>query len=395
MLASYSTLILLLVAWASHEETLIAGKTLHEWQTTISKIDLQAPESRRYVPGLMALMDDPQVPWITRRQAALTLGRLGPLARDAIPAVMAHLNEVHLEDPETSPQRWALSALALFGREAPEAAPRLARMLADEKNSIVTRLGCLEALSQIGPASQVAIPALWQELERHLSQAAEPADHDLAVGAAEALGMVGPDAAVAVPVLIRAAQASSNDLRREAIRAMGRIGPAAQDAQSYLCDAMVFEESPLLRDVAMTALQQTGPTAWPLVEPLLSTDEVEARERAVTVVATWKSQAELIIPKIKPLVDDENPHVRLAVARSLYALSRRHEMIWSMMIELLDDPDRHIRRGASRLMQEISTSSEITEVELQQLLSDPRPKVRSEGIRLQRLLKSSATNPGK
>lgn len=363
-----------------------APSSLAEWRDVMSRIDLADPASKRFVPDLIALMDDADVPWTTRRQAALTLGRLGPLARDAVPRVASHLDDVSPDDPETSPQRWALSALALFGREAHAVAPKLVRMLADPSQPLVTRLGCLEALSQIGPAAPQAIPALWKELERHVSGAAPDDEFELAIGAAEALGMVGPDAAPAVPVLIRAGQSDSEHLRREALRALGRIGPSARDAQPLLCDALLADESAIVRDVATVSLGQTGPTAWPLVQPLLAAEEVDVRERAVAVVGGWKTFADAVLPAIEPLLSDSAPAVRLAAARSWRSLSGRSERIWPLLVDLLNDPDRDVRRGASRELQAIVQAEPMSESRLKPMFDDPRPEVRREAARLRRLL---------
>lgn len=239
--------------------------------------------------------------------------------------MLHHLDEVDADDPEISPQRWALSSLALFGREAHGATPRLVRMLTEDSQSMVTRLGCLEALSQIGSAHPAAVPAIWSVLERYLTAATPTADHDLALGAAEALGMVGSAAAASVPVLMRAVQDPSEDLRREAIRALGRIGSAAQDAQTVLCDAMLTDESPLVR-CRHQITRSTGPTAWPLIKPLLEVDDGEAQP-AVQALSGWKSDAPKILPVLEPLLNDTQARIRLSTASSWYALTSRHDRI--------------------------------------------------------------------
>jgi HEAT repeat protein len=383
-MAAIGCLLLIAGLCAETADAIYAGRSVNEWRMLMGRIDLRDPSSHRFVPGLIELIDDPTAPWITRRQAALTLGRLGPLAREAIPHVMAHLDEVG-DDPETSPQRWALSSLALFGREAKAAAPKLAEMLANQRNSTVTRLGCLEALSQIGSAAPQSIRAIRQELERNLDQAVDEADEPLAIGAAEALGIVGPDAASAVPALMRAAQSDSAHLRREAIRALGRIAERAKDAQVLLLDAMLAEESALMRDAAMMALGQTGPSAWLLVSQLFASEVAEARERAATIAGGWKSEAAQIAPALVVLLSDHSPRVRLAAARSWRALTGRHERTWPVLVPLLADTDRDIRRGAAAELQAIVRSGSATSGEIDAVVEDPRPQVRFIGRRLQRI----------
>jgi HEAT repeat protein len=362
------------------EERSIAGRPLTAWRELMSRIELRDPDSRRFVPGLIAVMDDDAVPWMTRRQAALTLGRLGALARDAVPAVAKHLGETCADDPEISPQRWALSALALFGREAKDVTPQLIELLRDERTSHITRLGCLEALSQIGPAAPDAIAALWKQLESSLN-----ADEELAVASAQALGMIGPAAAAATPVLMRAAQAADDDLRHEAAQALGRIGVSAQDAQPLLCDLMIGDDSELVRDAAMTALGQTGPTGWPLVEPLLAVENAEIRERAVTVVGHWRVAAKTILPALEPLLADPEPRVRLAAAKSWRSLTGQHQRVWPLLIELLTDADRPVRRGASLELQACVKTGQVSDADIETLRTDRRSAIRTEGVRLNRL----------
>jgi HEAT repeat protein len=373
-------LVLIVALEPAAEERSIAGRPLTAWRELMGRIELRDPDSRRFVPGLIAVMDDDVVPWMTRRQAALTLGRLGPLARDAVPAVAKHLSETCDADPEVSPQRWALSSLALFSREAKDVTPQLIDLLRDEQSSHITRLGCLEALSQIGPAAPDAIAALWKQLESSLN-----GDEELAVASAEALGMVGPAAAAAAPALMRAAQADDEDLRSAAAQALGRIGVPAKDAQPLLCDLMIGDDSELVRDAAMTALGQTGPTGWSLTEPLLTVEQAEIRERAVTVVAQWRVAAKAILPALEPLLNDPEPRVKLAAAKSWRSLTGQHQRVWPILIELLTDDDRHIRRGASKELQAIVSSGAASDADIRRLEVDPRQPVRTEAIRLRRL----------
>lgn len=365
----------------------VARRSIDEWHEIISRLELRDPASRQFVPGLIDLMNDKNAPWISRRQAALTLGRMGPLAREAIPSLARRLEDVDgiAADPESSTQRWALAALALYGREARDVASQLIDLLQDEQSPVITRLGCLEALSQIGSAAPDGIAAIWRELERGLSPAASPDDQRSALGAAEALGMVGPDAATAVPILLRAAQAEVPEFRREAIRSLGRIGPSARDAQETLINALVSDDEPLIRDLAATSLGQIGPSGWPLVQLLLSADDPEVRARAATAVAEWKTIRESILLALEPLLGDGEATVQLTACRSWRRLTGRHDRVWPILVELLAHAERSIRRDASRELQAITQSDDVTDGELALLLESSFEFVRREGRRLQRL----------
>ena len=162
------------------------------------------------------------------------------------------------------------------------------------------------------------------------------------------------------------------------------MGPSARDAQTLLFDAMLDDESVVVRDVATTALGQTGPSAWPMVRQLFAADDAEVRERAATAVSGWKADAERISPELEPLFADDAPRVRLAAAQ-LAALTGRHDKVWPVLIELLADDDRHVRRGASLELQAVVRTGSAGSREIDRLLEDPRPGVQSEGRRLERL----------
>lgn len=361
-------------------DPLYDGRSLMEWRDLMNRIELRDPDSRRFVAGLTQIMDDASVSWITRRQAALTLGRLGPLASEAVPHVIAHLEDVAGDDPETTPRRWALSSLALFGRQASAAAPRLRQLLNDDESSAITRLGCLEALSQIGSAAPSAIPAIIQTL----NDDAQPPE--VVTGAVTALGMIGADAAVSVPFLMRVAQSEHEDYRREAARSLGRIGVLAQVAQPLLCDLLLDDDSVQVREAAMVSLGQTGPQAWEYIEALLEAEESEIRQRAATIVANWHSLSDQIVPALKPLLSDEEPRVRLAAAQSDRALTGRSDHAWPVLVELLCAADRDVSREASKELQAIVQAQQVDAAMIAPLRHDPRTEVRREGERLHRMI---------
>lgn len=362
-------------------------RSIAEWTEIISRLEPRDPASREYVPGLIDLMNDPGTPWVVRRQAALTLGRMGPLAREAIPSLVQQLDDAHdpTADPELGTKRWALAALGLFGREARAVAPRLIELLQDEHSSLITRLGCLEALSQIGSAAPDGIAAIWRELDRGLLPDASPDDRQSALGAAEALGAIGPDAAAAVPILLHAVESEEPAFRQESIRSLGRIGPRARDAGDTLAVVLISDPEPSIRNLAAASLGQLGPDNWPLVEPLLLDDEAETRARSAGVVAEWKTLQADILPVLEPLLEDSEASVRVAACRSWRRLTGRHDRVWPILIELLTDTDRSIRRDSSRELQSIAQESDVTDAELARLLESPDQFVRREGAKLQRM----------
>ncbi len=214
-----------------------------------------------------------------RAEAAWALGRLGPPARPAVPALLRGL-----ADAEESVRLDAAVALGRIGSS--EARAPLFAALADPRQgvrwraaealdligldpghdlaSLVTALGNRDlyvrafaawSLGQMGPAAgEAAGPLAALALEAdpgvrgvvatalgHIGSAEPKAVAALGHGlrdaaweerwrAARALGLIGPGAVPAVPDLIAGLADPSDRVRREAARALGRIGPGAEAA---------------------------------------------------------------------------------------------------------------------------------------------------------------------
>ena len=99
------------------------GLTLDQWQRQLGQLDPADPHSARVVPALIAIIQDDDLAADVRRPFAVTLGRIGLPARDAIPVLIAQIeNRKRISKPTYV---WAARALGLFGLHAKEAAPAL------------------------------------------------------------------------------------------------------------------------------------------------------------------------------------------------------------------------------------------------------------------------------
>ncbi|OYW12622.1 MAG: hypothetical protein B7Z55_18140, partial [Planctomycetales bacterium 12-60-4] len=140
-------------------DLVVAGDTLRVWRERMSVLVLNDPANTRYVPGLIQIVQRADVPWFTRRQAALTLGRMGPHADTAVPVMIEMLRADNpLPDQET--QLWLIKALGLYGPIARDAAPVLIATYRGPEITDLLRLSIIDSLSQIGPAHAAAIPFL-------------------------------------------------------------------------------------------------------------------------------------------------------------------------------------------------------------------------------------------
>lgn len=193
------------------------------------------------LPGL--LRDLRQGDDADRIRAAKDLGRLGWLARDALPTLV----EV-LDDPNPRVREAVAQAIGQMG---PDALPSLAVMLRHPDKYV--RRHAVWALGKLGPLARPLLPNLCQSLK-------DP-DPRTATGAAQTLGQMGADAADAVPALAEAMRGTNIVLCRLAAKALSQIGlPALATLMAHL-----RHSDPFVRGEAALAIGWMGPVARPAV----------------------------------------------------------------------------------------------------------------------------------
>ena len=182
-----------------------------------------------------------------RIRAAKTLGRLGWLARDALPA----LSRV-LEDDDAKAREAAAYAVGQIG---PDALPILSAML-DHHDKYVRR-NAVRAMGKLGPLARPALSDLCRTLK--------DTDPRTASGAAQALGNMGREAGEAVPHLAEAMRGANIVLCRMAAKALSEIGSPA------LATLIVHlqHSDPFVRGESALALGWMGPAAKSAVPFLL------------------------------------------------------------------------------------------------------------------------------
>ena len=133
--------------------------------------------------------------------------------RDRMQRVQRHL--LYLAAPDASDRQHSAEALGRIGPAAAEAVPALATTLGSAKEEDV-RCAAAEALGRIGPAAAVAMSALLAALR-------DP-EKKVRRGAAEAFGRIGPAATEAVPALAANLHEPGEHVRWSAATALGGSG---------------------------------------------------------------------------------------------------------------------------------------------------------------------------
>lgn len=346
-----------LTAAGQSSELVVGGATVDEWRRRMSALPLDDRASAAYVPGLIAVVQEARVPWFTRRQAALTLGRLGPIAPSGVPVLTDLSSEVGA-DPATGPQLWAIKGLSLYGPVAQEAVPSLISTFTREGTSPLARLSIVECLSQVGVASEASVPFLARLVQRdpRVMGTSPPEEMDaLQRAAVEALGVIGSPAASAVPLLVRVLESPDENLRREAVASLGKMGAAAQVAALALAERLVLDDVPAVQDAAATSLAALGPGASRVVLPQLESEDPTVRERVLTICASWGDAARPWRTAIRACWDDGDPRVRLAALETSWKIERDGPAVAARVIDEFTNEDRQVQRRAYRLFVALGT----------------------------------------
>lgn len=255
--------------------------------------DLSLPLERRRAVLIWAL-GSPY--WADRKYAVMALEKLGPEAREAIPALIRTLED------ETPDVRWR--TVRALGDIGPEAVPALALALGD-KDLRIRRYAIWE-LGKIGPdAVPILTGLLWDEnpeIRRH---------------AVWALGDIGREG---VPSLIYALKDEDPDVRWAAAWTLGEIGPKAEEAVPALIQAL-RDDDPDVRRTSAWALGAIGARREGVVPALIQTLEGDkdpgARELAAWALGTLRPEVGEVVPALIRALRDDHPEVRWVVASAL------------------------------------------------------------------------------
>lgn len=216
----------------------------------------------------MTTADDPLPTLVTntrhkspavRLGAVRALGKLGWLAKDALPALTAALDDGDAKVREAAAQA--------VGQLGPDAVPALAGMLTHPDKYV--RRNAVWGLGKLGPLAKAVL--------RDLCAALQDQDPRTASGAAQALGSMGADGADAVPALAEAMRGTNIVLCRLAAKALSQIGrPALPTLITHL-----RHHDPFVRGEAAVALGWMGAAAAPAVMHLVEVMRARAGARPV------------------------------------------------------------------------------------------------------------------
>lgn len=192
--------------------------------------------------------DDPLV----KIEAARKLGKIGPVAVKAVPALIEVLSNY---DNGPNVRRAAAEALGKIGPAAVKAVPALIKGLGSSEKII--KFAATVALGKIGPAANDALLKTLNDGECNTKQ-----------NVAIALGEIGWADTRTIAALIKASADREWIVRDEAIIALGKLGRLAAPAVPALIRALA-DRKWIVRKKAAIALGKIGPAAAPAIPALI------------------------------------------------------------------------------------------------------------------------------
>jgi HEAT repeat protein len=270
------------------------------------------------LPQLLKALEDP---YGAREHAARALALAG---RTAVPGLVKAL--------ESGPPHARDSAIQALGRIGPDAAEAMPAMLdalkrefqeAEQKASAIENAGIRESVRGHQVRDSQAIVALGRMGEAGVGAVVEilrSDDPQYQRWGLEITGRLGPAARPALAELVRILKTSPDPSQRaRAAGAIGSIGPSADEAVGALAQAMRAPEEVAARHCAL-ALAKVGGRALPSLAEGLKDASPQTRRVAALGLRTMGPDARQALAALRAAANDADPAVRDEVAQAIKAV---------------------------------------------------------------------------
>jgi HEAT repeat protein len=333
-------------------------------------------------------------------RAAEAIGKLGPKAKEAIPALVTRLES----DDSVEVQVAVEDALREIG---PDAVPALLRALGHSNGA--TRLTILDALFIMGPKAEAAVPALVpllkdedretlreaiHVLSRTRAKAALPPLMDLVRHAPDdhvrrwvisSFANFGHRAADAVPLLIEVLREGALNHRGTYYQTAGVLGIIGRPAVPGLVKLLKDRDSPEpVRQECLYALSQMvlchGPreaaAAAPALVDTLGDPSPNVRLDAILLLGQLREGAKAAVPALTRFLKHDTPAERIRAAESILEIEPNHRLAIAALAQDLKHADAAVRERAAYNLYKAGPRGAAAVPALVRALGDPAPEVR-------------------
>ena len=256
---------------------------------------------------------------VERRAAARALGRLGPRAEPAIPALIEAMKLSSFASDESN----------ALGQIGPAAIPALLEAMEGEEDTV--RAQCAHALGVIGPKAESTIPVLLKLLKDRSQYVRREA--------AIALGKIAPSNQNVARALSRLLESSEKPVRTTAARTLASMRPAGRQAVPSLIEALAFNSvgsNSKFPPEEVKALVKIGPPAIPALTEGLQHDKARVRAQCAWALELLGSQAKSATPKLIVLLNDGSSVVCERAILALGAIAPADKEAMRALVQVWD-----------------------------------------------------------
>lgn len=295
--------------------------------------------------------------------AASALGKMGKLAKPAIPALL-----VALQDPDPSVRFQASASLKEIGPGADAVAPLAIALRTGDADS---RAMVAEVLGQMGPDASAAVPDLTGAL-------GDPSER-VRRAAGSALRRIGTETLSLVPSLARQLRDEDPEIRLRAVSAVATIGPmVSQGLMPELINALE-DPDPRIRSGAIEAVREIARAteeALPALARRVKDEDRVVRVSAASALgeACWKTRS--VVPALAEAAKDPEPSVRWTAIYGLENCGAGAAPVVPVLIEALKDKEKDHQQAVLRVLGRIGPEARLATVPLIGLLQDDDEEVR-------------------
>ncbi|HNU50213.1 MAG TPA: M56 family metallopeptidase [Verrucomicrobiota bacterium] len=409
-----------LMAELGDSTTLPGGTPSGREHKAFTVLGMIQPPPVAAVPLLIRIMKDRGMQF--GESAARTLFHMGPVARDALPALIEALR---------SGNRYAPRALSIIAPDSEEAVQVMLEMLRDPdqpssfRRVICIALGSCKALQneieqalieahqstwlddkdgiaillgRLGPQSRegkAIVRASWEERARKREEAESattPTVEELIQQVRNTMGTEetspiavlesrGKAASKAVPVLIECLRQDKGTIRVAiAAQALGSIGPAAKDAVPALIEAIDddFVHVPVIVARALSKIGEGAASAAPALQGMLRNDDPS--ERLAAAQALWAIDRGRMpteaVSVLKELLETGDPNDRIKATTVLCQMSGTlGDRAKAYLNDRLDNGSNDERSNILLSLGQIGAGAQFAVPRLKKLRDDPNVDV--------------------
>ena len=282
------------------------------------------PAAKAAIPDIVRIVEEDHP--LLARPAALSLAQLG---KD----VVAPASKL-LDHPNPRIRRNAVLTLGKLGGLAETAYPAIFKRLTDDESFLVRRR-VAESLEQ----NPINTPAARMALVKAIRSDSDP---DVAASAALSLGKLGTEA---LPDLLKLLDDPSADTRYHAALALRQLRSEAVPAVKALAK-LLTEQDAELRQAATRALAAIGEPALPALMKTLEDPKPELREGALIGLTEMGTSASRALKPILAALDDKEITVARQAALALGAIADAQGV--KPLIKALESRDAVLRSNAAQ-----------------------------------------------